>query len=75
MAASAHVNDQAYFDDLISWISGRLQGSEVILATLAGERSEFIRFNNADVRQGGSVLQARLELDLIEEQRLSLIHI
>ncbi len=69
MAMSARVDDQAYFDDLISWVSGRLQGSEVILATLTGERSEFIRFNNADVRQAGSVLQSHLELDLIEEQR------
>ena len=68
-ATSRRVDDQAYFDDLVSWISGQLQGSEVILATLVGERSEFIRFNNADVRQAGSVIQTRLELDLIEEPR------
>ncbi len=61
--------DQAYFDELVSAATGRLVGDEVLLAGVAGERTDFIRFNRGDVRQAGSVDQRRLSIDLIEGRR------
>ena len=67
-AGTAH-DEQHYFDELITAASGRLLGDEVLLASVAGERTDFIRFNHGDVRQAGSVDQRRLSIDLIEGQR------
>ena len=47
----------------------RCSGDEVLLANFAGEDTDFVRFNNSDVRQAGSVDQRRLSVDLIEGQR------
>jgi predicted Zn-dependent protease len=47
----------------------QIQGSEVLLAGFAGERSDFVRFNRARVRQAGSVTQASLTLTLIDRGR------
>ncbi len=61
--------DQQYFDDLITTATGRLVGDEVLLASSQSESTDFARFNNAQVRQAGSVSQASINLDLIEGQR------
>ena len=61
--------DQAYFDELITAATTRLIGDEVLLANVTGERTDFIRLNNSDVRQAGTVVQRRLAVDLIEGQR------
>ena len=54
-----------HFDDLVTWATGTLQGDEVLLASLRGETSDFVRFNHAAVRQAGSVQQQSLSIDLI----------
>jgi predicted Zn-dependent protease len=67
--AAASTHRQAYFDELVTTASTKLQGDEVLLANLAGESTDFIRLNNNDVRQAGSVDQQKLSVDLIEGQR------
>ena len=62
-------NDQAYFDDLVSAATDHLTGSEVLLANISGERTDFIRFNKGDVRQAGTVEQRELSVDLVEGNR------
>ncbi len=56
---------QGYFDDLITWATSQLSGDEVLTASLSGEDSDFVRFNNGAVRQAGSVRQRYLSIDLI----------
>ncbi len=58
-------NIRQQFDDLVTWATGTLQGDEVLLASLRGETSDFVRFNHASVRQAGSVQQQSLSVDLI----------
>jgi predicted Zn-dependent protease len=53
------------FDDLVTWATGTLRGDEVLLASLRGENSDFVRFNHGAVRQAGSVQQQSLAIDLI----------
>jgi predicted Zn-dependent protease len=62
-------DDQTYFDQLITAATDRLVGDEVLLANVTGERTDFIRLNNADVRQAGTVDQRRLSVDLVEGRR------
>jgi predicted Zn-dependent protease len=62
-------HDQEYFDELVTAATGKLLGNEVLLANLAGERTDFIRLNNNDVRQAGTVDQRTLSVDLIEGRR------
>ena len=57
------------FDALITWATGSLVGNEVLLASLRGETSDFVRFNHAAVRQAGTVHQQTLAVDLIEGTR------
>ena len=57
---------QTYFDELIAWASTQLRGDEVLTASLAGEDSDFVRFNRGLIRQAGSVKQRSVELDLID---------
>ena len=54
------------FDELVTWATGTLRGDEVLLASLRGETSDFVRFNHAAVRQAGSVQQQSLSIDLID---------
>ncbi len=56
---------QTYFDELIAWAATQLTGDEVLTASLAGEDSDFVRFNRGLIRQAGSVKQRNVELDLI----------
>ena len=67
---STGANGQAtYFDELVTAATAKLQGDEILLANLAGERTDFIRLNNNDVRQAGTVDQQKLSVDLIEGKR------
>ncbi|MEZ5409269.1 MAG: metallopeptidase TldD-related protein [Acidimicrobiales bacterium] len=58
-----------YFDELIAWATAHLSGDEVLTASLAGEDSDFVRFNHGAVRQAGSVRQREMLVDLIEGDR------
>ena len=66
---SSSVERQAYFDELIASASSTLHSDEVLLANLAGEATDFVRLNNNEVRQAGSVDQQKLSVDLIAGQR------
>jgi predicted Zn-dependent protease len=63
------VNDQAYFDEIVTTATAKLVGDEVLLANISGERTDFIRLNHGDVRQAGSVDQRSLTIDLVEGRR------
>jgi len=58
-----------YFDSLVTAATAKLTGDEVLLATADTETTDFTRFNNANVRQAGSISQTTMDLDLIEGQR------
>ena len=62
-------SDQTYFDELVTTATAALTGDEVLLANVAGERTDFIRLNNSDVRQAGTIDQRTLSVDLIEGRR------
>jgi len=46
-----------------------LRGGETLLCNLSAERSDFVRFNHARVRQAGTVEQAYLTLRLVRDGR------
>jgi predicted Zn-dependent protease len=46
-----------------------LRAGETLLCNLSAERSDFVRFNHARVRQAGSVEQGYLTLRLVRERR------
>ncbi|MCE5278133.1 MAG: metallopeptidase TldD-related protein [Planctomycetaceae bacterium] len=60
---------QQTFYKLADELTATAGKNEVILLYLAGERSDFVRFNKAAVRQPGSVLQQCLRVELIEGRR------
>jgi hypothetical protein len=60
---------QNTFYELTDAICGKLTGDEVLLANFSGEDSDFVRFNNAKVRQGGSVAQSYFTMELIDGRR------
>jgi predicted Zn-dependent protease len=62
-------DNQTYFDELVGAATTGLVGDEVLLANVSGERTDFIRLNNNDVRQAGTVEQRRLTVDLVAGQR------
>jgi predicted Zn-dependent protease len=55
--------------DLCDHLTTQLRGEEVLNCSLDGETSDFVRLNQAALRQAGSVKQAYLEITLIEGQR------
>jgi predicted Zn-dependent protease len=57
------------FDELVRAASASLRASEVLLANLVAETSDFVRFNRGLVRQPMTVRQAQLDLTLIEGRR------
>lgn len=64
-AGSTAESARSYFDELVAWATARLEGPEVLIASLSGEDSDFVRFNGGAVRQAGSVQQRSLSVDLI----------
>lgn len=57
------------FDALVEWLRGALADGEDFALGYSAESSEFIRFNQARVRQAGQVQQASLRLQLIRDGR------
>ena len=68
-STAAADNDQAYFDELVTAATSTLVGDEVLLANFSGERTDFIRLNNSEVRQAGTVDQRTLTVDLVDGRR------
>lgn len=62
---------EAFFA-LAARLASGLHGSERLLCNLSAERSDFVRFNRAKVRQAGSVEQRTLTLRLIAGRRHAL---
>lgn len=60
---------QQWFDQLAERAFGRLQAGEELTISLAGEDTDFVRFNGGSIRQAGTVRQRHVELDLIEGKR------
>lgn len=60
---------KSWFFELADHLCAGLHADEVLLCTLAGERSDFVRFNHARVRQAGSVEQRCVSLRLIRYRR------
>ncbi len=57
------------FYELVDYLCAKCLAGEVLLANIAAESSDFVRFNNSLIRQAGSVQQAYLTLELINEKR------
>ena len=57
------------FHQLTDTLQTRLRGQERFLACFSGERSEFVRFNHARVRQAMHVEQRHLSVHLIDGRR------
>lgn len=64
---------KSYFYDLADDIKAMLPSDFFFTAWLSGEESEFVRFNNAQVRQAGNVAQAYLQVDVIHNKKHSLV--
>ncbi len=60
---------QTYFNGLADHLTSQLQGEEVYTCSFYGEDSDFVRFNQGQVRQAGSVVQRAIGVDLILGQR------
>ena len=45
---------QTYFHELADHLTAQLQGDEVYTCSFHGEDSDFVRFNQGEVRQAGS---------------------
>jgi predicted Zn-dependent protease len=58
-----------HFFGLAERLGRGLRGGEVLLCSLGAERSDFVRFNHARVRQAGSVEQRSLSLRLVRNRR------
>ena len=57
------------FYGLADRLEKSLKGGETLLCNLSAERSDFVRFNKALVRQAGSVEQSYLNLRLVRDGR------
>ena len=60
---------KAYFYELADFVKSKLVGNEGFTLWLAGEYSDFVRFNHGKVRQAGHVQQAYLTLRLVQGQK------
>ncbi len=60
---------RAYFYELADDISGLIRKDEVFLCWFQGEESDFVRLNQARIRQAGNVSQCRLNITLINGKR------
>ena len=60
---------KARFFDLAQGLGGELRKGETLLSYFSGERSDFVRFNRARVRQAGTVEQRYLGIRLIGDSR------
>lgn len=60
---------QAAFNRLSDDLCAGLVGDEVLLCSVHGEDSDFVRFNKGQIRQAGGVRQQRISLKLIDGRR------
>src|SRR5688572_11403770 len=60
---------KSWFFELADALCGGLHADEVLLCSLSAERSDFVRFNHARVRQAGTVTQRYVSLRLIRDRR------
>ena len=60
---------QSQFFELAESLARECRAGEVLLTALSGERSDFVRFNKALVRQAGTVEQRYLSLRLVRDSR------
>ena len=60
---------KSQFYELAARLERELAASETLVCNLSAERSDFVRFNQARVRQAGSVEQRYLNLRLIRARR------
>ncbi|MDJ0522614.1 MAG: metallopeptidase TldD-related protein [Planctomycetota bacterium] len=60
---------QSYFHEIADHLTSQLQGDEVYTCSFSGEDSDFVRFNQGQVRQAGSVVQRGASVDLIQGQK------
>ncbi len=58
-----------YFNALSDGLIATRENGEVVLLTLAGEESDFVRFNHGRIRQAGTVRQFYLNIELIHGRR------
>jgi predicted Zn-dependent protease len=61
------------FFDLVAAAARRLEGTEVLLASFAGETSDFVRLNRARVRQAMTVRQGYVTLSFIDGGRRDVV--
>ncbi len=64
-----------WFQGLMEGITSSLKPDEVALANVLAEDSDFARFNQAHVRQVGSVEQREVEIELVHGQRHAAGHL
>ena len=57
------------FNQICDRLFSKIKSNEYFIIQLKAEKSHFIRFNNAKVRQTGIVIDAKVSLRLIENQR------
>lgn len=62
-----------YFYDLVAQMELMLPRDFSFTASFSGENSDFVRFNNAKVRQAGSVVQNNFQADIICGKRHALV--
>jgi predicted Zn-dependent protease len=62
---------EASFDQLVEFLQTRCHFDEAFRLSLTAEASEFIRFNQAKVRQTGQVQNGTVRLTLMKDQRSS----
>ncbi|MEE9415654.1 MAG: metallopeptidase TldD-related protein [Acidimicrobiales bacterium] len=61
--------DADYFDQFFSRACSHLAAGDELLGSVAGEDTDFVRFNHGAVRQAGSVSQTEVHLELIRGAR------
>jgi predicted Zn-dependent protease len=66
--------DPDYFGKLSQYAFGLLQPKEFLFLTLAAEESQFVRLNQAKVRQIGTVQDSILELSLVYQSAPGRLH-
>ncbi|WP_346291326.1 TldD/PmbA family protein [Sphaerothrix gracilis] len=66
---------ETLFEQLADRLRSQLQAEETFTLTLSGESSQFVRFNQAKVRQSGLVQDGELQLTLMKQQRIGDRHL
>ncbi|MBD2092090.1 TldD/PmbA family protein [Microcoleus sp. FACHB-1515] len=62
---------EAAFTQVVEALRSHLQPDEAFTLELWGEQSQFVRFNQAKVRQTGTVIDGQMQITLMQNQRSS----